>query len=388
MKPDGFFILSFTVKKLQICVIVASNSLVLTHFFMALLHAGRANKWRGKERDMKIDRRTFVRGAAAAGASAGFGLPAWAQQEELKLATFVPLTHIIMARVLTPWAEELAKASNGRLAVRMFPSMQLGGKPPELYKQTERGISDICFTLPGYTSNEFPMMQLTELPGMANSAEDGTRKIWQNFDKFLGRDFAQTKVLALWNSDSAALMTKSRPIRRLEDVRGMKIRTPSAAQSMQIEALGGTPIDMPANQIYNALDRGVVDAAMIPMSGAIDFKLIEVARYYTINPPVGRSNFLVTMNKPRYEKLPADLRKIIDDSTGLTLSLKGAQTYDGHNNLGVAEARKRHEVIELDAAERARWQAAFRKHVEERVAEAEKANLPARGLVTAYGLLS
>lgn len=337
---------------------------------------------------MTVDRRTFVRGAAAAGATAGLGMPAWAQQEELKLATFVPLSHIIMAKVLTPWAADLSKASDGKLTVRMFPSMQLGGKPPELYKQTERGISDICFTLPGYTSNDFPMMQLTELPGMATSAEDGTRKIWQHFNQFLARDFSETKVLALWNSDSAALMTKSKPIRRLEDVRGMKIRTPSAAQSAQIEALGGTPIDMPANQIYNALDRGVVDAAMIPMSGGIDFKLIEVARYFTINPPVGRSNFLVAMNKARYEKLPADMRKLIDDSTGLKLSLMGAQTYDGHNSLGVTEARKSREVIELDATERARWQAAFKKHVEERVAEGEKNKLPARGLVAAYGLLS
>jgi TRAP-type C4-dicarboxylate transport system substrate-binding protein len=337
---------------------------------------------------MQMDRRTFVRGAAAAGATAGFGMPAFAQQEELKLATFVPMSHIIMAKVLGPWAEELSKASSGRLTVRMFPSMQLGGKPPELYRQTARGISDICFTLPGYTSNDFPMMQLTELPGMASSAEDGTRKIWQHFDKFLGRDFSETKVLGLWNSDSAALMTKTKPIRRLEDLRGMKVRTPSAAQSAQIEALGGTPIDMPANQIYNALDRGVVDAAMIPMSGAIDFKLIEVARYFTTNAPVGRSNFLVAMNKQRYEKLPADLRKLVDDSTGLKLSLQGAKTYDDHNTLGVTEARKNREVIELDAAERQRWQDAFRKHVADRVEEGEKAKLPARGLVAAYGLQS
>ncbi len=75
--------------------------------------------------------------------------------EELKLATFVPNTHIIMAKVLTPWAERVAKESGGQLTVRMFPSMQLGGKPPELYRQMARGISDICFTLPGYTSGDF-----------------------------------------------------------------------------------------------------------------------------------------------------------------------------------------------------------------------------------------
>lgn len=339
---------------------------------------------------MDTTRRSFLGGAASIGAASGLGLatlPALAA-EELKLATFVPNTHIIMARVLTPWAERVAKESGGQLTVRMFPSMQLGGKPPELYRQMARGISDICFTLPGYTSGDFPMMALTELPGMADSGTDGTRKMWANFDKFLSREFKEAKVLGLWNSDSAALMSKSKPIRRLEDLRGLKIRTPSAAQSAQLTALGATPIDMPANQIYNNLDRGVVDAAMIPMSAAIDFKLIEVARYFTIEAPLGRSNFLVAMNRARYEKLPENLRKLIDATTGLEMSLQGARTYDEQNDAGVAAARKEREIITLDAAERKRWLDAFKPHINERVGEGEKAGLPARGLINAFGLTS
>ena len=158
--------------------------------------------------------------------------------------------------------------------------MQLGGRPPDLYRQVVQGISDITFTLPGYTSGDFPMMALTELPGTAESAEDGTRKIWKLFDKYLARDFKDTKVLMLWNSNSASLMSRAKPIRTLEDLKGMRIRTPSAAQSAQLEALGAIPIDMPANQIYNNLDRGVIDASMIPMSAALDFKLIEVVEVF------------------------------------------------------------------------------------------------------------
>ena len=142
-------------------------------------------------------------------------------------------------------------------------------------------------------------------------------------------------------------MSKSKPIRTLEDLKGMKIRTPSAAQSAQLEALGATPIDMPVTQIYNNLDRGVIDATMIPMSAALDFKLIEVAKYFTIDAPLGRSPFLVAMNKARYDKLPADLRKVIDDTTGLNLSLKGAATYDKKNNEAIEAAKKTREVIAL-----------------------------------------
>ena len=338
---------------------------------------------------MHATRRTFMTGGMAITAAATMPVRGALAQaaEELKLHSFVPPTHIIWTEVLTPWSQEVARLSDNRLTVRLFPAMQLGGRPPELYRQTVQGITDATFTLPGYTSNDFPMMALTELPGTATSAEDGTRKLWANFDKFLAREFKDTKVLMLWNSDSASLMSKNKPLRTLEDLKGMKIRAPSAAQSAQLEALGATPIDMPAPAIYNNLDRGVIDATQIPMSAALDFKLIEVAKYFTIDAPLGRSPFLVAMNRARYEKLPADLRKVIDDTTGLDLSLKGAATYDKKNHEAIEAAKKDREVIPLAAAERQRWIAAFRPMIQRQVDAGEKAGLPARGLVDAYGLL-
>jgi TRAP-type C4-dicarboxylate transport system substrate-binding protein len=336
---------------------------------------------------MQSTRRTFLTGSAALAAAGTLPFPAFAQ-DELKLATFVPPTHPIPHHVFTAWFPEVEKQSGGKLKIKLFPSMQLGGKPPELYRQAVQGISDICFTLPGYTSNDFPMMALTELPGMASSADDGTKKLWAHFDRFLSGEFKDTKVLMLWNSDTASIMSKTKPIRTLEDMKGMKIRTPSAAQSAQLEALGAIPIDMPAGQIYNALDRGVVDASMIPMSAALDFKLIEVAKYFTINAPLGRSPFLVAMNRSRYEKLPADLKKIVDDSTGLKLSLKGAETYDTQNNAALDAARKDRELITLSADENKRWRDAFRPLIRAKAAEGDKSGLSATGLLGAYGLLS
>ncbi len=339
---------------------------------------------------MTITRRNFVAGALSATAlSALPGTRAFAQAaDELKLSTFVAPNHIIYAQVLQPWAAELAAKSGNKLAVKMFPAMQLGGTPPQLYRQMAQGISDICFSLPGYTSADFPMMGLTELPGTADSADDGTKKLWAHYEKFLARDFKEAKVLMLWNSDNASLMSKNKPIKTLEDMKGLKIRTPSAAQSAQIEALGATPIDMPANQIYTNLDRGVIDAAMIPMSAAIDFKLIEVAKYFTINAPLGRSPFMVCLNKARYDKMPADAKKAIDETTGLALSLKGAQTYDKQNHEAVDAAKKDREIVMLSDAERKRWLDAFRPLVAKSIADGEKAGLPAKGLIGAYGLAS
>jgi TRAP-type C4-dicarboxylate transport system substrate-binding protein len=337
---------------------------------------------------MFTTRRKFVIGTIATTAAASTSWRAALAQEEIKLHSFVPPTHVIWAEVLTPWTQEVARRSNNKLTVRLFPSMQLGGRPPELYRQTVQGITDATFTLPGYTSADFPMMALTELPGTATSADDGTKKLWANLDKFLARDFKDTKVLMLWNSDTASLMSKNKPLRTLDDLKGLKIRTPSAAQSAQLTALGATPIDMPVTQIYNSLDRGVIDATMIPMSAALDFKLIEVAKYFTVNAPLGRSPFLVALNKARYDKLPADLKKVIDDTTGLNLSLKGAAAYDRQNNASIDAVKKDRELITLSDQERQRWVAAFRPLIQQKADEGEKAGLPARGLINAYGLLS
>jgi TRAP-type C4-dicarboxylate transport system substrate-binding protein len=337
---------------------------------------------------MLTNRRTFLQATLATAAAAGLPWHEALAAEELKLHSFVPPRHIIWADVLTPWTKEVAQLSKNELTVRMFPAMQLGGKPPELYRQMVQGISDIVFTLPGYTSGDFPMMALTELPGTAKSADDGTKKLWQHFDKFLARDFTDAKVLMLWNSDTAGIMSRNKPVRTLEDIKGMKIRTPSAAQSAQLETLGATAISLPVTQIYNSLDRGVIDATMIPLSAALDFKLIEVAKYFTFNAPLGRSPFLVSMQRKRYEALPANLKKVIDDTTGLKLSLKGSETYDRQNKAALEAIKKDRELILLSDKEHQRWLDAFKPLVQKKVEEGEKAGLPARGLIGAYGLLS
>jgi TRAP-type C4-dicarboxylate transport system substrate-binding protein len=307
-------------------------------------------------------------------------------QEELRLHSFIPPAHVIARQVIVPWSQAVAQASNSRLSVRFFPSQQLGGRPDDLYDQAAQGIVDIVFTLPGYTSSAFPRTTLVELPGMASSAVDGTERIWRVFEQHLAAEYAPVRVLALWTNDNAVLMSKSRPIRRLEDMRGIKIRAPSAVQAAQLEALGATPIDLPANQIYNALDRGVIDAALIPISVVIDFRLGEVVRHYTLGAPLGRSPFVIAMNRRRYERLPAELRAAIDQTSGRALSVSAARAYEerGAEAMARIRAEGRAEVIELGEDERRRWRAALTPLTDRLIAEQERPNLPARALVDAY----
>jgi hypothetical protein len=109
-----------------------------------------------------------------------------------------------------------------------------------------------------------------------------------------------------------------------------------------------------------------------------------------VNAPLGRSPFLVSLTHKRYEALPANLKKIVDDTTGLKLSLKGAAVYDKQSKAAEEAVKKdsNRELIPLSAAENKRWREAFKPLIRQKIEEGEKAGLPAKGLVDAYGLLS
>jgi TRAP-type C4-dicarboxylate transport system substrate-binding protein len=339
---------------------------------------------------MNTSRRKFLKATTAA-AAATVAMP-WVSRpafavEELKMASFVPPTHSIWAGVLIPWAKKIEDMSKGGPKVSLFPSMQLGGKPPELYRQAEQGIADIVFTLPGYTSSDFPMMSLTELPGTAKDAYDGTNKLWDRM-KFFDEEFKQTKVLMLWNSDNAGFMTREKPIKKIADVKGLRLRAPSAAQAAQIEHLGGIGVSMPVTQIYNGVERGTIDGTMIPLSAMLDFKLIEVVKHFTVNVPLGRSPFLVAMNRKRYESLPGDLKKVIDSTTGRDLSHEGSKDYDAQNVKALEAAKKERDVYTLSDKEHKEWLDFFKPLVKTETDRVNKLGKKGTELVKSYGLTS
>lgn len=326
----------------------------------------------------------FSRICTAAFALVGAQIAASAMAQELKLAHFMSPRHIMQTDMMVPWAEELAKASGGRLTVKIFPGSQLGGRPPGQYKLAVDGIADIAFGLQGYTSSIFPLTTLVELPDFGKNGEQNTERLWAIYPKYLSPEYKSVHVLALWVGDQSILMTKSKPIRTIDDLRGMKVRTPSAMQSKVVRALGGTPIDMPVTEMYNALDRGVVDALWVPATTIIDFKLNEVVRYYTTGLPSTRSPFFLVMNKAKYEALPVDLRQVLDRTSGKTLSLKATGAYDRKVIESLNVARKMgSEVITLSAQEAGKWREALQPMIQNTVADAEKPGIPAREMLTA-----
>lgn len=270
--------------------------------------------------------------AAALGIVTAFGAlaPTAASAEtELRLHTFVPPGHIIYTQIIEPLAEQIAEETGGEVTMTLYPSMQLGGKAPDLVRQAREGTVDLVFSLPGYTSPQFPRTQMIELPGLRPDGTSTTELMWDLLEGgYLGPEYDGLKVIALWAADDAGILTSQAPIRSLDDIEGLLLRTPSAAQAGQIEKMGGTPVAIPMPQVYQQLERSVVDGAMVPFTTILDFRLHEVANHFTVTGPLfGRSQFVIVMNEGSYNSLAPEHQEVIDRLTGEELSQKATQVY-------------------------------------------------------------
>lgn len=309
--------------------------------------------------------------------------------EELKLAHFMAPRHVFHTAVMAPWSEEIARATGNRLTVKIYPASQLGGKPPTQFKLAVDGIADVAFGLPGFTSSVFPRTTLTELPDFGETSVNSTERVWSIFQKYLSEEYKDVKVLALWSAEGPIIISKTKAVRRLEDLRGMKVRTPSSVQSKVLQALGAVPVDMVVTEMYNALDRGVVDALWVPPSTILDFKVMEIGKFYTLGIPQTRSPFFLVMNKGKYDALAPDLRKAIDETTGKALGVKATRALEDRAEEAWKAVRGTSgtEIITLAPAEQQRWRAALAPMIETAIADADKAGVPARDMLRAARFL-
>jgi len=245
---------------------------------------------------------------------------------------------------------------------------------------------DLVFTLPGYTSPAFPRTQMIELPGLKPDGIAATNMMWDLLDPYLAPEYEGTQVIALWGAEDAGLISRGKPIRSLDDLKGMRMRAPSAAQARQLEVMGAVPIAMPITEVYQSLERGVIDGAMLPFSTIPDFRLGEVGRAYTIAGPLfGRSSFLVAMNRKKYDSLSPGARAAIDRLSGRSLSLKATEVYLKRSTEGVESVRGKAEVVQLSAAEQKRISEVLRPIVTDWIKESEAKGIPAREMLRRAG---
>ncbi|MFC3059715.1 TRAP transporter substrate-binding protein [Paenirhodobacter populi] len=269
-------------------------------------------------------------GAVAAALSVA--VPAAA--ETLKFAHFVAPTHTLTEAIVTPLTEAVAPLG---LAIETYPAGKLGAGPAEQYVRVVQGVADIVWGLPGYTSSQFRLTMLTELPGALPAGMTGADFLWNGWDAgLLTKEFPATVPLALWTAEPAVLILRDKVVREPADMKGLKIRVSSSITAKVVEMLDAIPVQMPAGDVYNALQTGLVDGVITGSSAISDFKFDEVLKHVTLGIPLGNQSFFVVANAKRVAKLPEGPREALLKAGGRVLSRHAEAAWHAKSDTAIA----------------------------------------------------
>ncbi|CAM4103545.1 TRAP transporter substrate-binding protein [Kerstersia similis] len=259
--------------------------------------------------------------------------PVQAQDVTLKIAHFLPSNSNAQVNVIEPWCEQLGAESNGRIKCQIYPSLQLGGTAATLPDQARNGVADIVWMGPGFSTGKFPRTEVLELPFILPTGNEASNKlIWQFYNDHLKDEYKAYEVLAMFTGGGMDLHMRNQPVRKLEDIKGKKVRASHRVGANILEAWGAAPVSMPPAQMTEAISKGVVDGALASWEVVPSTKLDEVTQYHSAiaegDPAISHTILAMVMNKRKYDQMPADLREILDRNSGDALVQRFGVAWD------------------------------------------------------------
>jgi TRAP-type C4-dicarboxylate transport system substrate-binding protein len=345
---------------------------------------------------MTVSRRKFLAATGAALAAPAIARPAFAQaQVTLRLHHFLPPVSNGHAKMLAPWAKMVEESSGGKLKIEIFPSMQLGGTPPQLYDQARDGVVDIVWTLPGSTAGRFPSTEVFELPFIGARRGIVNAQASQEYaDANLAKETADIKLLSFWSHDHG-LIHANKEVRTMDDLKGLKLRAPNRLAGEGLKALGATAVPMPIPQVPESIAQRAIDGAVVPWEVVPAIKLDELVKFHTEipgSPTFYTASFFLAMNKAKYDGLPPDLKAALDKNSGMAFARLAGNMWDDAGALVLERVKKRgNTIITISAEEKAKWvkacepvTAAWVNQVKEKGLDGNKLIEQAKALVAKY----
>ena len=291
-------------------------------------------------RTMKNFKVTIVASALALLGAGG----SYAQEFNFKLHHLLSAKAPAHTRMLAPWAKQVEDNSGGRVKIEIFPAMSLGGKPPELVQQARDGVVDIVWTVNGYTPGLFPRTEVFELPGVYTNDTVATNlAMYDMFDSELKQEYKGLEVMWLHVHAGQAIMTVDKEVRSPADMAGLKMRIPTRTGAWVIEALGASPLATPVPEVPQALSKKTIDGTLLPWEIIPPLKLQNQINYFTEGANktrLGTTSFQVSMNKARWDGLPADIQKAFRDASGRDWWEKVGELWRAGDDFGISLAVK------------------------------------------------
>ena len=328
-----------------------------------------------------------VIGLAAVLFAAG-GLVHAAPEVTLKLHHLLPPKAPAHTQMLEPWAKRVEKDSGGRIKIDIYPSMSLGGTPPQLIRQVRDGVVDIVWTVNGYTAGQFPRSEVFELPFVhTNNVVATNLAMREMFDQYLAPEYEGLKVIVLHVHAGQGIQMVDKPVRKVNDLEGTKMRIPTRTGAWLLEALGANPVGMPVPDLPQALSKKVVDGALIPWEIIPALKIQELTKYQIEGEDrvrFGTTTFQISMNKKKYDSLPADLRAVIDKNSGRDFAVEVGRIWTRSEEGGLKVALKDgNEHIVIPKAELKKFEQRLQPVIDRWIADVKGKGIDGTALVKA-----
>ncbi len=299
--------------------------------------------------------------------------PAQDKSVTLRFSTFFPVSHQ-NAVITEQWCKEVEKRTQGKVKVRHFPGATLTS-PAQTYDSIIQGVVDIGNCVLGYTMGKFPLSEILDYPLGYPSGYVATKVANEYFKKFHPKEFDDVKVM-YFHAQGPGLLHTKKPVNKLEDLKGMKIRT-FGSNAKLMSYLGGAPVAMPMGDAYDAISKGVADGLMCGYEALKGWKLGEVIKFTTENYGTAyTATFVIAMNKAKWNSLSPDVQKIIEQINTEWVEKQG-KLWDTMDDEGRDFSTKRgNKIIKLSAEENARWATKAEPLFDEYVKKSKEKNLP------------
>ena len=282
-----------------------------------------------------------------------FSTYSFADVIKLKFANYFPPMHMNSV-MMGKFCDELNKKLAGKVELTQYTGSTLLSAP-KMAAGVSTGIADIGLSNLAYTRGRFPVMEIMELPLGYPSAWIAGHVANDFYNKFKPKDFDAYHVLMLSTSPINVIQTLNKPVKTLEELKGLKLRGTGRLGDI-VKALGATPIPIETPDLYDSLKRGVIEGALLPLETLKGFKTGEVQKYVTASWKVGSAYcFYVLMNKNKWNSLPADVKKVINE-----FSKEFTERWEVEwNNIDIEGreyfTKQGGQIIPISDAEAARW---------------------------------
>ena len=265
-----------------------------------------------------MDKKRFVKLLGAVCLALFLSRPATAEVIKLNLAWQDPPQGWGAVQALQPWLKNVEGATKGKVKIDVF-YLQTLAKGVDAWNALKSGVADMAWCIHGYWADMTPLAEVIILPSLPfKTGEKGSEVLWRLYEKFpdIQKQFKDVHVLHFWTSHPYFLITSRKQVKTMEDMKGLKIRVTGGPQFEQMKALGAVPVLIPMPDVYQSLEKGVVDGMAAPWEAILSFRLYEIVKYYTL-VPLCASYHSVSMNLQKWNSLPKDVQGAMMSVSGL-----------------------------------------------------------------------